>query len=142
MVTGQALDVVSEGQTLELPTLEYLHTHKTGALIRASVLVGGISGGADPAQEKALTRYADRVGLAFQIADDILDVTGDTATLGKPVGSDAGLNKATYPAIMGLSEAKNRLRDLIDEAVAYLEPFGERGEPLRELALFVGSRDS
>ncbi|TAL16686.1 polyprenyl synthetase family protein [bacterium] len=140
MAGGQALDIASEGKTLLLPALEFLHTHKTGALIRASVLTGAIAAGAGVEEEKALARYADRVGLAFQIADDILDVTGDTATLGKPVGSDEGNKKATYPALLGLEEARRRLEEITAEAVAATERFGERGEPLRALARFVASR--
>jgi geranylgeranyl diphosphate synthase type II len=141
MVGGQALDIVSEGHRLDLPTLEFLHIRKTGALIRASVLTGGLAAGADPAQEEALRLYADRLGLAFQIADDILDVVGDTATLGKPVGSDEGRDKATYPALLGMDEAKRRLGELIDEAVDRIKVFGPRGEPLGALARFVASRD-
>jgi geranylgeranyl diphosphate synthase type II len=140
MVGGQALDIASEGKTLLLPALEFLHTHKTGALIRASVLTGAIASGASADEEKALARYADRVGLAFQIADDILDVTGDTQTLGKPVGSDEGKSKATYPALLGLEEARRRLEEITAEAVAATERFGERGEPLRALARFVAAR--
>ncbi|PLX41128.1 MAG: polyprenyl synthetase [Deltaproteobacteria bacterium] len=142
MVAGQAVDILSEGQTLDLPALEFLHTHKTGALIRASVMTGGLSAKASASELEALGRYADRVGLAFQVADDILDVVGDTETLGKPVGSDEGLSKATYPSVMGLAEARKRLVELIDEANEFTIPFGERGEPLRAIATFVGSRNN
>jgi len=142
MVAGQAVDILSEGKTLDLPALEFLHTHKTGALIRASVLTGGLSAGATGKELNALERYADRVGLAFQIADDILDVEGDTETLGKPVGSDEGLSKATYPSVVGLGEAKRRLAELIEEANEFTALFGERGEPLRQIATFVGSRNN
>lgn len=141
MVAGQALDIMSQGCVLDIATLEYLHAKKTGALIRASVEVGAIIAGATTDEEKALVKYADRLGLAFQIADDILDVEGETELLGKPVGSDEGLKKATYPALMGLSESKRRLADLIGGAVENLERFGELGEPLRALAHFVANRD-
>jgi geranylgeranyl diphosphate synthase type II len=141
MVAGQVLDILSEGKTLDMPTLEFLHTRKTGALIRAAVRCGGIAAGADEERMLPLGRYADRLGLAFQVADDILDVVGDTAVLGKPVGSDEGKRKATYPALLGVEEARRRLWCLLDEAQAAVEPFGERGEPLRALARFVGNRE-
>ncbi|MHB8763793.1 MAG: polyprenyl synthetase family protein [Deferrisomatales bacterium] len=142
MVAGQALDLRSEGVALDLPSLEFLHTHKTGALIRASVLLGGLAAGADEPALEALTRYAERVGLAFQIADDVLDVEGTTEALGKPVGSDQNLAKATYPALLGLAESKRRARDLTEAALACVERFGPEGEPLRALAWFVVERRS
>lgn len=142
MVAGQAIDVLSEGLSLSLPALEYLHIHKTGALIRASVLTGAFSVQASPEQEKTLALYADRVGLAFQIADDILDVVGETSTLGKPVGSDEGKSKATYPALMGITEAQKRLSEVTAEAVSLAGKFGTRGEALAGLANFVASRKS
>ncbi len=141
MAGGQVMDVISEGLPLDLPTLELLHTHKTGALIRASVLTGAMAAGADDARLKALRLYADRLGLAFQIDDDILDVEGDTAVLGKPVGSDEGNSKATYPTIMGMAGAKEHLKILITGALKALEPFGEDASALCALAKFVGNRD-
>jgi geranylgeranyl diphosphate synthase type II len=141
MAGGQALDVISEGLSLDLPTLELLHTRKTGALIRASVITGALAAGADLTQLDALKRYADRLGLAFQIADDILDVEGDTELLGKPVGSDEGNQKATYPAIMGMDGAKAQLNKLIDDAIASVSIFDDKGLELCELARFVGSRN-
>ncbi len=140
MVAGQALDLESEGRQLDLPTLEFLHTHKTGALIRASVVLGAIAAGAAPEATRALERYAERVGLAFQIADDVLDVEGTTEALGKPVGSDQGRAKATYPAVVGLAEAKRRAEELMREAEEYLDRFGPAGAPLRALARFVVER--
>ncbi len=140
MVAGQALDLVSEGVEVDLPTLEFLHTHKTGALIRAATLVGGLAAGGEEASLEALTRYAERIGLAFQIADDVLDVEGSTETLGKPVGSDQGLAKATYPALLGMAESKRRAQELMDEALESLSPFGARGEALRALGRFVVER--
>jgi len=140
MVGGQALDLKSEGVTLDLPTLEFLHTHKTGALIRVSTLVGGLAGGARDGELDALVRYAERIGLAFQIADDVLDVEGSTAVLGKPVGSDQTLSKATYPALLGLGESKRRARELMEEGLACLEPFGSAAEALRALGRFVVER--
>lgn len=140
MVGGQALDLVSEGTAVDLPTLEFLHTHKTGALIRASTVVGALAGGAGEADLGALTRFAERIGLAFQIADDVLDVEGSTETLGKPAGSDQGLAKATYPALLGLSESKRRARELMEEGLACLDRFGSAGEALRALGRFVVER--
>lgn len=140
MVGGQALDLTSEGVAVDLPVLEFLHTHKTGALIRASTVVGALAAGAGDEAVTALSRYAERIGLAFQIADDVLDVEGSTAALGKPVGSDQGLAKATYPALLGLAESKRRARELLDEGVACLRPFGEAAQALRALGRFVVER--
>lgn len=110
MVVGQAQDLLCEGKVIDEATMKYIHAHKTGALITASVRIGGIIGGASDAQMEALTRYGKHIGLAFQITDDILDVVGDTAVIGKPVGSDEKNNKATYPSMVGLDESK-RLAD-------------------------------
>ncbi|MBI5015148.1 MAG: polyprenyl synthetase family protein [Deltaproteobacteria bacterium] len=140
MVAGQALDLTSEGKDVDLPTLEFLHTHKTGALIRASTVVGGLAAGATEVDLGILSSYAERVGLAFQIADDVLDVEGETAELGKPVGSDESLSKATYPAVIGMGESKRRAAELMESAVACLAPFGARGEVLAALARFVVER--
>ncbi len=140
MVAGQALDLASEGREIDLAQLEFLHTHKTGAMIRASAVVGGLGGGGDDEAVRALRRYADRVGLAFQIADDVLDLESTTETLGKPVGSDEKQSKATYPALLGVGESKRRARELMEEALECLEPFGSRGDALRALATFVVER--
>lgn len=141
MVGGQALDMLSQGTSLGLEVLEYLHSRKTGALIRASVHVGAVSAGASAGETEDLLNYAERVGLAFQIADDILDVEGETALLGKPVGSDEGLNKATFPALLGMAESKARLKRLIEESEGYVSRFGGRGEVLRAIAHFIAARD-
>jgi len=140
MVGGQAMDILAEGHEIDHPTLLYLHTHKTGALIRASVRVGGIAGGAEEEQLEALTRYAERVGLAFQIVDDILDIEGATAEMGKTVGSDLRRKKATYPAVMGLEESRRQAAYLLAEAKEALRPLGEKGATLAVLADFVGQR--
>jgi geranylgeranyl diphosphate synthase type II len=140
MVGGQAMDILAEGREIDRPTLLYLHTHKTGALIRASVRVGGIAGGADEEQLQALTRYAERVGLAFQIVDDILDIEGATAEMGKTAGSDLRRKKATYPAVMGLEESRRQAAHLLEEAKDALCPLGEKGATLAALADFVGRR--
>jgi len=142
MVGGQIVDMESEGKEIDFPTLEYIHTHKTGALILASVRVGAILAGADEAQMTALTRYAESAGLAFQVADDILDIIGDLARTGKDVGSDQARGKATYPALLGLADSRQRADELYERAVAALEPLGSLAEPLRLLAWHMVNRNS
>lgn len=141
MVGGQAIDMAAVGHELTLAELENMHIHKTGALIRASVTLGALcQPAADEAQLQALDRYAKCIGLAFQIRDDILDVIGDTATLGKQQGADLAHNKPTYPALLGLDGARAHARALHDEAMATLEPFGERAALLRQLAAYIVDR--
>jgi geranylgeranyl diphosphate synthase type II len=140
MVGGQAMDILAEGREIDRPTLLYLHTHKTGALIRASVRVGAIAGGAGAEQLQALTRYSELVGLAFQIVDDILDIEGSSAEMGKTAGSDLRRKKATYPAVMGLEESRRDAARLLEEAKDALRPLGEKGAILTALADFVGKR--
>jgi len=142
MVGGQVVDMESEGKKIDFPTLEYIHTHKTGALILASVQAGALIGGADDEAFAALTRYGEAAGLAFQVADDILDVVGDQAQLGKDVGSDQARGKATYVALLGLEEARRRARELRDVALTVLDPLGEPAEPLRSIASFIVDRSS
>lgn len=141
MVVGQRLDLAAEGQALALSPLEAVHRHKTGALIRAAVALGGLAGGASAAQLDALDRYADRLGLAFQVHDDVLDVIGDTAVLGKQAGADAAHDKSTYPALLGLDAARALAVRLTDEALSALAPLGEAAAPLRELARYLLARD-
>lgn len=141
MVVGQRLDLSAEGRQLALEPLEAVHRHKTGALIRAAVALGALAGGADTARLAALDRYADRIGLAFQVHDDVLDVIGDTTVLGKRAGADQELEKSTYPALLGLEAAQQLARNLTDEALAALEPLGADADPLRELARFLLARD-
>jgi geranylgeranyl diphosphate synthase, type II len=140
MVGGQVVDMDSEGKTIDLATLEYIHTHKTGALILASVQSGAMIGGASTAAQEALTRYAQAIGLAFQVADDILDIVGDQQVLGKDVGSDEARGKATYPALLGLEGARQRARELRDVALEALESLDEKAEPLRQIAHYVVDR--
>ncbi len=142
MVGGQVVDMESEGQEIDFPTLEYIHTHKTGALILASVQVGALLGGGNEDQYAALSRFGEAAGLAFQIADDILDVVGDQDELGKDVGSDQARGKATYPALLGLAEARNRAAELRDLAIEALTPLGDPAEPLRALARYIVNRTS
>ena len=141
MVAGQAMDFEAVGQALAIEQLEAMHALKTGALIRASVELGALSSPSlEKAQLAAMKSYARHVGLAFQIQDDILDVTGDTRTLGKPQGSDQALNKPTYTSILGLDAARSRAVALASAAVDDLEGLGENAEMLRKLALFVVER--
>ncbi len=143
MVGGQVVDMESEGsREIDLATVQYIHTHKTGALIKASVKAGAILGGADEVSLAALTSYGEAVGLAFQIADDILDIEGTTEQLGKDAGSDQARGKATYPAIMGLSESKRRANELVGMALQFLARFDEKAEPLREIARYIVARQS
>lgn len=141
MVGGQVVDMESEGKRdIDLPTVQYIHTHKTGALIKASVKAGAILGGADEKQLAAITRYGEAAGLAFQIADDILDIEGTTEEIGKDAGSDEARGKATYPAVMGLSAAKEEAQAMMDEAFQALEIFGAEADPLREIAAYIVKR--
>ena len=140
MVGGQVVDIESEGKNVELPTLEYIHTHKTGALIRASVRVGALYGRAGKRQFAALTRYGEAIGLAFQIADDILDLTGTDEQIGKNAGSDLKKDKKTYPSFYGLDESRRRAREIVDHAVAALDGFDKKADPLRGLAKYVIQR--
>lgn len=142
MVGGQVVDMESEGQSIDFPTLEYIHTHKTGALILASIQSGALLGGCSDEQFAALSRYGEFAGLAFQVADDILDIVGDQAELGKDVGSDQARGKATYPALLGLAEARQRADELRDLALDALEPLGEAAEPLRAIANYIVNRTS
>lgn len=141
MVGGQAIDLGSVGVKLDQKALEYMHRHKTGALIEASVHLGALaSGHATPAQLDALALYARAIGLAFQVQDDILDVESDTATLGKRQGADIARDKPTYPALLGLDAAKAYALELRDQALGALQAFGDTAEPLRALARYIVER--
>jgi len=143
MIGGQVVDMESEGmKDIDLATVLYIHTHKTGALIKASLKCGALIGGADGARLEAVTRYGEAVGLAFQIADDILDIEGTTEQIGKDAGSDQARGKATYPAVMGLADSKRRAAELVDVAVEALAGFGEKADPLREIANYIVKRKS
>lgn len=141
MAGGQAIDLASVGKALTREELEYMHIHKTGALIRASVLLGALSApGVDMPRFEALDRYAKSIGLAFQIQDDILDVEGDSDETGKAVGADAQRDKPTYPALLGMDAAKNLAAELIDTALESLSDFDARADVLRGIAQYVVNR--
>ncbi|EDX78355.1 polyprenyl synthetase superfamily [Coleofasciculus chthonoplastes PCC 7420] len=141
LVGGQVVDLESEGKSdIQEETLHYIHTHKTGALLETCVVCGGILAGATDADIERLSRYAQNIGLAFQIIDDILDITATQEELGKTAGKDLQAQKATYPSLWGLEASKAKAQELIEEAIAQLEPFGERSQPLIALANFITAR--
>jgi len=143
MAGGQAIDLEAVKQPMDESALERMHRQKTGALIQASVLLGAISAGVQHAADRAaLTEFGAEIGLAFQIQDDILDVEGTTAALGKRAGADAELVKPTYPSVLGLDQARGRAQFRRDRAIAALAPLGERFAPLREFAHFLVARAS
>jgi geranylgeranyl diphosphate synthase type II len=141
MIGGQVVDLQMERLEVDLPTLQYIHAHKTGALIRASVRSGAILGCGSAAAVEALTQYGTHIGLAFQIMDDILDVRGDEQLMGKALRKDAERQKATYPRLVGLAESEARAQKAVSAGIAALEPFGERGALLSDLAQFMITRD-
>ena len=143
LVGGQVVDLESEGKHVSLETLEYIHVHKTGALLRACVLSGALIAGAAEGLMVALRTYARGIGLAFQIIDDILDVTASSEVLGKTAGKDLSANKTTYPKLLGLEDSRQRAEALVREAKQALEPYGAHGKaaPLMALADFITSRD-
>jgi geranylgeranyl diphosphate synthase, type II len=142
MIGGQVVDLQMEGQDIDLPALQYIHAHKTGALIRTSVRSGGILGGGSPAAVEALTHYGTHIGLAFQIMDDILDVRGDEQLMGKALRKDDARRKATYPRLVGLAESEVRAQAAVTASIAALDTIGERGGVLRDLAQFIIARES
>ncbi|MBF0109137.1 MAG: polyprenyl synthetase family protein [Magnetococcales bacterium] len=140
MVGGQMLDLLAENRSVELEELRLIHRMKTGALIRCSCESGGRLGGGTPEQIDALKNYGAAIGLAFQITDDLLDVTGDSQVMGKATGKDQANAKSTYPALMGIEGAERLAREQIDLALASLESFARTADPLRELALYIIKR--
>jgi geranylgeranyl diphosphate synthase type II len=143
MVGGQVVDMECEGKPdIDLAIVQYIHTHKTGALLKASVKAGALLGGADDTKLAAMTKYGEATGLAFQIADDVLDIEGTTAEIGKDAGSDQARGKATYPAIVGIAEAKRRAQELVQIALDALTPFDAKADPLREIAHYIVARKS
>ena len=142
MVGGQVFDIQAENKDIDLTTLQNIHKHKTGMLIRAAVRMGAIAAGATDRQLDDLTSYAEDVGLAFQIADDVLNVTGTREELGKNPNTDAERGKKTYPTFYGAEGARKLADDCVARAIARLSQFGPAAEPLREIALYITSRRS
>ena len=142
MVIGQVADILWEGKVLSREEMEFIHLHKTGALFRASIISAAYLGEADEVQRVALTEYAYQLGLAFQITDDILDIVGDEAKLGKPIGSDAKNTKTTYPALYGLEEAKKLAFVAANRAKTALEPLGAKAEMLKNFPSYFVNRDN
>ena len=140
MVGGQVADNECEGKVAGAAIVDYIHTHKTAALIRASIRSGAILAGASAAELKALGVVGDSLGLAFQIMDDILDITATSEELGKTAGKDQAQQKATYPAVHGIEASRRRAQALVADAHAALAPFGERALPLRALGTFIIER--
>jgi len=142
MIGGQVVDLESEGENVDLETLEYIHRHKTEALLKTSIRTGAIAVGAHSDDLQSLSVFGTKIGLAFQIADDILDIESTTEVLGKDIGSDEARQKVTYPALIGLEASKNMARDLVNEALAILDRFDEKATPLRLIAQYIISRKS
>ncbi|MDR0702762.1 MAG: polyprenyl synthetase family protein [Azoarcus sp.] len=141
MAGGQAIDIASAGREMTREELEFMHLRKTGALIRAAVLIGGHAGeGVTDERQRCLDHYAKRIGLLYQVVDDILDVGADTVTLGKTAGKDASHNKPTYVSLLGLSDARRFAEELLAQAHTALRPLGGRGARLAELADFIAHR--
>ncbi|MGB0564070.1 MAG: geranylgeranyl diphosphate synthase CrtE [Spirulinaceae cyanobacterium] len=141
LVGGQVVDLESEGKTdVTLETLEFMHRHKTGALLEACVVCGAMLGGATAAERDRLSTFAQNIGLAFQIIDDILDITATPEELGKTAGKDIAAQKTTYPSLLGLEESRRRADALIAEAIAGLEPWGDKALPLKALAHYITAR--
>lgn len=140
MVGGQVVDIQSERKSLDFPLVEFIHTHKTGALITASVTSGAMLGRGDESQVRAITSYGRKIGLAFQVSDDILDIEGDSNIMGKKVGADQEKGKITYPSVLGLKKSKEIQSELVEEAIESLRIFDHAAEPLRRIALYIIER--
>jgi geranylgeranyl diphosphate synthase, type II len=142
LVGGQVLDLESEGKSdITAETLSFIHTHKTGALLEASVVCGAIIANANPEDITRLSQYAQNIGLAFQIIDDILDITATDEQLGKTAGKDLQAQKATYPSLWGLEKSRLKAQELVDNAIAQLAAYGVKAEPLRAVANYIVTRD-
>jgi geranylgeranyl diphosphate synthase, type II len=140
LVGGQAFDLEAEKRAVDIGTVEYIHVRKTGALIRAAIRLGAQVAGASAADLRRVTRFGDCLGLAFQIADDILDILGETAPGERAESGHSEWNKATYPSVVGISRAQQRLKDLSAQCLRELAPFGKASEPLRAIAAQVAAR--
>jgi geranylgeranyl diphosphate synthase type II len=137
MVGGQTADIAYEGKDPDPAVVEYIHRHKTGSLIAAAVTSGAILAGANEEQERSINRYGQQVGLAFQIADDVLNIEGDMDSMGKGIGSDKARGKMTYPSVFGITESKMAQEQLVDSALECLREFDEKADPLRGIARFI-----
>ncbi|AEF17221.1 Polyprenyl synthetase [Thermoanaerobacterium xylanolyticum LX-11] len=142
MIAGQVVDLLSENKEIGEYDLKFMHDHKTGALIKASILAGAIIGGADAATLKKLSSYAEYLGFAFQVKDDILDVQGDEAKLGKDIGSDIANGKSTFVSVLGLQRSVELVNELTEKAISILNDFGNKGEFLKSLTKYMAERDS
>ena len=140
MLAGQAVDLLTQGKPFTREELEYIHSAKTGALLQASVSSAALLSGVEEAQLNKLSLFGAKIGLAFQVVDDMLDVEGSTREMGKRSGQDVLEEKATYPALMGVGESRQTAQRLVQEAIAQLEFLGDRGERLRQLARFISIR--
>ena len=141
MIAGEYVDTEYEGKQISSEYLEYMHENKTGALIKASVRIGAILAGADAKELEELTKYAEKIGLAFQIKDDILSEIGNAEILGKPVGNDREKGKCTYVTKYGLEKAQKMLDDIIEEAIEIVNKYNKNGEFLVELAIYIKNRN-
>ncbi len=143
LVGGQVVDLQCEGKSdISLETLNFIHEHKTAALLEACVVCGGIVAGASSEDVQRLSRYAQNIGLAFQIVDDILDITATQEQLGKTAGKDEKAQKVTYPSLWGIEQSRSKAQELVQAACAELEPFGEKAKPLQAIAHFIISRNN
>jgi len=140
MIGGQVADIESEGKPVDALTLEYIHHSKTGALLSVCVRTGALAAGSSDADLETMTRFGNKLGLVFQIVDDILDVTASSETLGKTAGKDENAQKATYPALYGVDVSRRKARELVDGALSDISGFGGEADTLRELAVFFISR--
>jgi geranylgeranyl diphosphate synthase, type II len=140
MIGGQVVDLESEGKTVDAGVLEYIHHSKTGALLSACVRCGAMAAGAQASELRALTEFGNKIGLVFQIVDDILDVTSSSEVLGKTAGKDVKVKKVTYPAFYGIEASRQKARELVSSALENIGDLGEEATPLRSLAQFIISR--
>ncbi|MCP4681853.1 MAG: polyprenyl synthetase family protein [Desulfobacterales bacterium] len=141
MIGGQAVDIQSEGKELDFSLVEFIHTHKTGALITASLHTGAILGRGSETQVRAIVSYGQKIGLAFQISDDILDIEGNSKAMGKPAGSDEQRKKITYPAVLGIGRSKEIQAELVKTAIESLRGLDHRADHLRSIATYIIERD-
>ncbi len=142
MVGGQTADILFEDRKIRKKDLLYIHTHKTGALIRASVRIGAITAEAAPGKLRALSAFGDKIGLAFQIVDDILDVVGTKEELGKSTGADTNRGKNTYPSLFGIEKSREKAEDLIEESLDAIKNFDKKADTLREISQYILKRRS